>query len=201
VTAPGDARRREILEVALDLAGRDGLDAVSLGRLAAEAKVSKSGIAGLFGSKAALQLAAIDAARDEFVGRVLATSEGARGLERLRSLVLAWTDYLDARPYGCFFSAAALEWDGRPGPQRDAIAAVTRRGFDVLREEVTLARRLGELEEATDDVQLVFELHSYIVEANLARQLLGDPAAFDRARRAIASRLQAASCSSLGSER
>lgn len=192
MTAPGDARRRDILDAALRLSGRDGLDGISLGRLAAEAQISKSGIAGLFGNKTALQLATIDAARDEFIERVLATPKGERGLERLRSLLSAWTDFLDARPHGCFFSAAALEWDGRPGPQRDAIAAVTRQGFDALLEEVTLARRLGELQDATDDAQLVFELHSYIGEANLARQLMNDPNAFDRARRAIDTRLQAA---------
>ena len=91
MTAPGDARRRAVVDVALDLAGREGLDAISLGRLAGEASVSKSSIAGLFGNKVGLQLAAIEAARAEFNRRVLATSEGVRGLERMRSLLTAWT--------------------------------------------------------------------------------------------------------------
>ncbi|MFE7836984.1 TetR family transcriptional regulator C-terminal domain-containing protein [Streptomyces sp. NPDC057474] len=90
---------------------------------------------------------------------------------------------------GCFFAAAAHEFDARPGPVRDALRNGLRRGLQVAAEQLRLAVRLGELVPDTDIDQLVFELHGAILESKLTRQLLGDPKARDRARRAIRDRL------------
>ncbi|MGK5531690.1 TetR/AcrR family transcriptional regulator [Streptomyces sp. URMC 129] len=193
MTRRGDQHRREILERATHLASVEGLEGVTMGRLAAALGISKGGVQALFGTKQDLQLAIVAAAVDMFRQRVLTPAEqAAEGLPRLRALFEAWIDYLDFFEGGCFFSAAALEFDGRPGPVRDAILDAARTAYDAAAGQVRLACRLGELPPGTDPEQLVFELHGSVLAANHARQLLHRADAFDRARRAVRDRLDRA---------
>jgi AcrR family transcriptional regulator len=184
--------RDSILALAAQRASLDGLDGLTLGGLAEQLGISKGGIQGLFGSKQQLQLATMDTAAGIFEQRVLALDDRIEdGLPRLRVLMDAWIDYLeDAFEGGCFFCAAAVELDGRPGPLRDALLAFVQRTRRVVRHEVRLAQRLGELNEDVDPDQLTFELHATILEANFSRQLFGDERSLDRARSAIAARLR-----------
>jgi AcrR family transcriptional regulator len=187
MTRPGDDRRAAVLDRAVHLASVEGLEGLTLGRLAAELDTSKSGLQTLFGTKQDLQLAIVAAARQVFEQAVLRPAEAVDdGLPRLRALLDGWIDYLDTFEGGCFFTAAASEFDGRPGPVRDAIADLANDGHDVLRRQAKLACRLGELPADTDVEQLVFELHAVTLQANLEHQLLGRPDAYERARRAIA---------------
>jgi AcrR family transcriptional regulator len=192
-------RRDSILALAAQRASLDGLDGLTLGGLAEQLGISKGGIQGLFGSKEQLQLATVDTAVGIFEQRVLALDERIDdGLPRLRVLMDAWIDYLeDAFEGGCFFCAAAVELDGRPGPLRDALLAFVQRTRRIVRHEVRLAQRLGELSEDVDPDQLTFELHATILEANFSRQLFGDKRSLDRARSAIAARLQEAEPASM----
>lgn len=192
-TRPGDQRRRAVLERATQLASVEGLERISLGELAGALGMSKSGVQGLFGTKLELQLAVVAAATDVFTRRVLQTAESADdGLARARALLDAWIDYLDDFEGGCFFLAAASEYDSRPGPIRDAIAQVASTGYDILRKQLRLAVRLGEIDANTDLEQLIFEVHGAVLQANYARRLLGQADAYDRARHAIDARLDLA---------
>ncbi|WP_326595437.1 TetR/AcrR family transcriptional regulator [Streptomyces sp. NBC_01803] len=192
-TRRGDERRRAILRRATHLASVEGLEGVTLGRLATELGISKGGLQALFGTKQELQLAIVGAAVEVFQERVLDPAERAPdGLPRLRALLGAWIDYLEVFEGGCFFTAAAAEFDGREGPVRDAILLLALAAHDLAGTHVRLAVRLGELAPDTDADQLVFELHGAILAANQARQLLGRPDALDRARRAVRDRLDRA---------
>ena len=177
---------------AVDIGSAEGLETLSIGRLAGEAGMSKSGVAGQFGSKRGLQLAAIEAANQRFREEVWdpVASEPA-GLPRLRALMESWISYLEREvfPGGCFLTAAAIEYDDRPGPVREAIAKAWRLWLDVLEREVAAAQRAGDLDDGPDPAQLAFELHSAVLGGNFARQLLGgaDPLAPSRA--AVASML------------
>jgi AcrR family transcriptional regulator len=177
----------------------DGLEGLTLGGLAEELGISKGGIQGLFGTKQQLQLATMETAAGIFEQRVLALDERLEdGLPRLRALMNAWIDYLDdAFEGGCFFCAATVELDGRPGPLRDALLAFVQRTRRAVRHEAHLAQRLGELREDVDPDQLTFELHATILEANFSRQLFGDERSLDRARRSVATRLQEAESASI----
>src|SRR6266540_4488469 len=189
-TRPGDERRRAVLERAMHLASVEGLEGISLGELATALGMSKSGVQGLFGTKQDLQLEIVAAAMEVFAQRVLREAERADdGLPRLRALLDAWIDYLDTFEGGCFFFAAATEFDGRAGPIRDAVADVAATGYETLRKQIRLARRLGELDPDTDVEQLIFEFHGAVLQANYARRLLDQPDAYDRARRAIRERI------------
>ncbi|MEV4113253.1 TetR/AcrR family transcriptional regulator [Nonomuraea sp. NPDC049695] len=192
-TRPGDERRRAILERALNVATLDGLEGITLGKLATTLGISKSGVQGLFGTKQELQLEIVAAATQVFEERVLRVAERADdGLPRLRALADAWIGYLDTFDGGCFFCAVAPEFDGREGPVRDAIAEVALTSDKILHKQIRLAQRLGELAGDLDAEQLIFEIHAAVLQANYARRLLGRADAYDRARRAIHDRLDRA---------
>lgn len=186
MTRTGDARRMAIVDRAMHVASVEGLEGLTLGRLADVLHTSKSGIQTLFGTKQDLQLAIVAAAAEVFERDVLQPAgQQPAGLTRLRALLSLWIDYLETFAGGCLFVAAASELDGRPGPVRDAVAAAVVRADALLQRDIDLALRLRELPPDTDAGQLVFELHAMVLQANHDRQLLGRGDAPARARNAV----------------
>src|SRR3984885_8459660 len=99
--------RRAILRKAVNIASVEGLEGLTIGRLASALRISKSGLFAHFGSKEDLQCAVVDEARAIFVARVVRPAYGFRGLNRLRALCENWLSYGERKvfPGGCFFSA------------------------------------------------------------------------------------------------
>src|SRR3954470_22196712 len=111
--------RDSILERAVDLASTDGLEGLTIGRLASQMEMSKSGLFGHFGSKEELQLATIEAARRRFISEVIAPGRDTEpGLEQLRALSDSYVGYMERQvfPGGCFWASVTAEFDNRPGP-------------------------------------------------------------------------------------
>lgn len=188
--------RRDILRNAVDIASAEGLEGLSIGRLATELKMSKTGIFAHFGSKEQLQLATIDAAKQIFTEQVVQPSlRHPRGIARLRAMLENWIGYVERIVFrgGCFFAAAAAEFDSRPGAVRDEIAGLTKAWVAALQDEIVFGRSAREMLASVDPVQLAFELHAYVQEANWAFKLFNDKSAFSHARKAIAGSLAAAS--------
>lgn len=178
---PRGSTRQAVLERAIDLASTEGLEGLTIGRLAAEMEMSKSGLFRHFGSKEELQLATIDAAAQRYAEEVVAPAlELPKGKRRLRALCERYLDHLEQRVFagGCFFAACATEFDDRPGPVRDRVSEMMASWLALLAGE---AERAG----ADDPAQLAFELHSVVLAANLRSRLLRDPNAFVHARAAV----------------
>jgi AcrR family transcriptional regulator len=192
--ARGDRTRQAILEKAVQVASAEGLEGLSIGRLAGDLGVSKSGLFAHFGSKSDLQVATVQAARRIFVDEVLGRAVPYGGIDEVLSLTDAWLAYMEKEVFqgGCFFVAASVEFDSRPGPVRDEIAAMLSEWVMALEAAVQDAQEAGHLLAEADVQQLAFELHSLGMGANWAFQLYHDEAAFDRARGAIRTRLAAA---------
>jgi AcrR family transcriptional regulator len=191
--ARGDRTRQAILEVAVDVASAEGLEGLTIGRLASELSMSKSGLFAHFGSKEEMQLATVEAARDIFIREVIRPSfEAEKGLPRLWKLCDVWLAYVRTEVFrgGCFFAAAAAEFDGRPGLVRDRIAGIMKEWLATLRGSINEAREAGQLNADADPAQLAFELNALEMGANWAFQLYGDRQAFSRARDAILERLR-----------
>ena len=180
----GEQTRAAILDRAVDLASVEGLGGLTIGRLASDLEMSKSGLFRHFGSKQDLQLATVGAARDRFVAMVLAPASAAPdGAPRLRAMAEHYLDYLHSFPGGCFWGATASEFDDRPGPVRDAIAA----SLDAwMAELVRQASAAG----IGDPDRYAFELYAVVMAANARWRLTGDQGAFELARAALA-RLEA----------
>jgi AcrR family transcriptional regulator len=191
----GERSRSAILREAAHLATVEGIDGLSISRLADAVGMSKSGLFAHFGSKQELQLATIEAASAFFHDQVTEPAEGApTALERLRQLVENFLRYVEsAYPGGCFFASVAAEMDTRPGPVRDLAVRVTREWLELLETAVRDAQADGDLDRAEDAAQLAFEVDAYLLMANALYVAEQDPAPLERARRAIEGRLAAAS--------
>jgi AcrR family transcriptional regulator len=192
--ARGDRTRRTILDRAVQIASAEGLEGLSIGRLAEELGVSKSGLFAHFGSKTDLQVATVQTAREVFLDEVVAAARVGGGAQEIFSLTDAWLGYMEREVFrgGCFFSAASLEFDGRPGPVRDEIASMVSEWLMALEAAIQDAQEAGHVSVDLDPRQLAFELHSLGMGANWAFQLYQDREAFDRARAAIRQRVDAA---------
>ncbi|WP_327697952.1 TetR/AcrR family transcriptional regulator [Streptomyces sp. NBC_00459] len=191
--ARGDQTRQRILNHAMAIASQDGLEGLSIGRLATDLGVSKSGLFAHFGSKEELQTAVVTAACEVFGHEVIKPAlRTAPGLPRLILLCEGWLNYSERRvfPGGCFFYATGAEFDARPGRIRDQLARVRRDWLQLCEQTVEDAQRLGQLDAGVEPAQLVFELDALAAAGNSAALLLDDPVAYDRSRTGIRSRLR-----------
>jgi AcrR family transcriptional regulator len=183
--ARGMRSRAAILERSVQLASREGLEGLTIGKLAGEIEVNKSNVLALFGSKQELQLATLAAARGILIEQVIVPALASEeGLARLIALGEAWCDYLasDVFAGGCFLCAASTEMDGRPGPVRDAVAETMREWLSVLRTNIEAAVAAGQLVGEVDGARMAFRLNALGMAANWQRQLLEDPAGIEHAR-------------------
>jgi AcrR family transcriptional regulator len=192
-TSHGAKTRATILQTAADLASVDGLDGLSIGRLATELAMSKSGLFAHFGSKEDLQLATIEEARQRYTREVITPARAAgSGITRLLALCEAFLSYLERAvfPGGCFFASAMAEFDGKPpGPVRDRIAHCQDQWMTTLERTAQHAQERGELRTGSDPRQLAFELEAALLSANWYFHLFSDATYLDRARRAVRARL------------
>ena len=184
--AVGDTRA-DVLEVAVRRASIDGLDGVTIGRLADEVAMSKSGLHGMFGSKQELQAAVFERGVESFKREVWEPVAGREpGLPRLLALIDRWIAYHRRRalPGGCLVTTATIEFDARPGPLRDAVSATRRQMHAALAADVRTAIEAGDVPAETDPADAAFALYALASAASQAIQL-GEPGAAARARRCM----------------
>jgi AcrR family transcriptional regulator len=198
----GPVTRSRILEAALRVASVDGLEGISLGRVAADVGMSKSGLFAHFASKEQLQLDVIQAATERFEEIVVRPALAApRGEPRLRALFeqwLVWGQH-ESLPGGCVFVHAAVELDDRPGPARDALAASQRQWLATIARAVRIAIGEGHFRQDVDAEQFAFQVYGLVLGANQLRRLLDDPQADARVRRGFDTLVQAARVSAADS--
>jgi AcrR family transcriptional regulator len=184
----GNETRRLVLARAVRIASVEGLGGLSLGRLATELELSKSGVFALFGSKEELQLATVRAAqriyRDTVIDPVLRVPPG---LGQLWALAETWLEYSRTRVFagGCFFYAVGAEFDAQPGRIRDELADCGRIWHGIVRDLFEAARQAGELRPDSDLEQLAFELLAFLEYANALSLLHGSDAPYARASRSV----------------
>lgn len=187
--------RQAILEHAARVGSAEGLEAVSLQRLADDLGISKSGLFAHFGSKEELHLATIEAAAQVFVDEVIRPALAApRGVGRVWALCDSWLSYLERGvfPGGCFFWAVAEEYDSRPGPVRDSVLEKKAYWSYSLERAVREAQEAGEIAGTVDPEQLAWELDSLLGGVNSGFKGGDGRRALERGRRAIRDRLHAA---------
>jgi AcrR family transcriptional regulator len=184
----GDQTRQAILDRAVGLASAVGLEGLTIGRLAGDLELSKSGIFAHFQSKEALQVQVLEAAAARFVEVVLKPAlQAPRGEPRVRALFERWLAWPKAvpQPGGCLFVAASIELDDKPGPARDLLVKLQQDWLDVLAVAVRTAIAEGHFRKSTDAEQFAFELYGTMLMCHQAMRLLRDPKAVARARKAF----------------
>ena len=188
----GERTRQAILSHACRLASAEGLEAVSLQRLATDLGISKSGLFAHFGSKEELQLATVEEAGRIFADEVLRPGlRPAAGLGRLWAMCNSYLSYLKrcVFPGGCFFEAAVAEFDSRPGAVRDAVVEKRRYWSASLARAIRDAQAAGEVKPEVDPEQLAWELNCLLIGTNGSFVIEGADVVFERARHAIRDRL------------
>jgi AcrR family transcriptional regulator len=193
--ADGEQTRATILDAATKLATIEGLDGLSIGRLADEIGMSKSGLYAHFGSKEELQLAAIDTAVEIFDREVIGPArEPDTAFGRLEALCDLFLGYLEKPvfPGGCFFASAAAELDTHPGVVRERLVEVLGAWLALIERRVRKAQEAGELDPNEDAALLAFELDAFMKMGNSVALLHGGPTGLEQARRAIHARLERA---------
>jgi AcrR family transcriptional regulator len=181
----GEETRQAILARAFELATVVGVSHVTIGRLAEETKLSKSGLFAHFGSKEALDVAIVEEASRQFVQSVMVPAlREPRGEPRVRALFENWIAW-GQRPGGCFFVGACAELDDRPGPPRDALIRASRDWIDELAKAARIAVREGHFAASTDAEQFAFELYGIMLSCHQFSRFLREPDALARARAAF----------------
>ncbi|GAB2675609.1 TetR/AcrR family transcriptional regulator [Thalassiella azotivora] len=173
--------RRKAARAAADVATTTGLDSITVGSLAAATGLSKSGILTVFADRQQIQVAAVAEARRVYRDAVIAPAwTAAPGRARLIALVDSWVRYLRDRvfPGGCFVAATTVEFGHRDGPVADAVRRLKREWLDLLEAELVVA---GSADPVTD----AWRVDAYLAAANAHRELFGEDAVLDRARRLV----------------
>jgi len=192
----GEATRERIVDRAWRLASRDGLAGLSLGRLATELGLSKSGLFAHFGSKQELEIEVLRMASEHFVAEVVRPAlKAARGTPRLRQLFKNWIAWANdpAVPGGCVFLAAAAELDDGAGPQRDFLVTNQAAFVATLSKAARIAVEEGQLRADLDCEQFAFEMLGISLAYHHMRRLLRHPKAEARASAAFEALLRASS--------
>jgi AcrR family transcriptional regulator len=193
VLTKGERTRQAILDTAAALATQEGLEPLSIARLAEATGMSKSGLFAHFGSKEELQLATVDHAAEMFVNEVISPARSApRGLARVWALCDHMIDYVERQvfPGGCFFACTSFEFNHKPGPVRDRIEKMIRSWLSYLEHAVEQAQEAGELDPHLSARETAFQLDAFAQSANAQFQLFRDPRVFEEARRATHDRLE-----------
>ncbi len=180
----GELTRAAILDVALDLASRDGLEGLTIGLLADKMNMSKSGVFAHFGSREDLQMEVLKLYHHRFEQEVFFPSvKEPRGIERLRSMFARWVKRVSVEiALGCIYISGAVEYDDRPGPIREELVSMVKAWQGALLRCVRQAIDTGDLKADSDAQQLVYEMYGLILALHHDARFLRMPGSVDRAR-------------------
>ena len=184
----GAATRDRIVASALRVASVEGLEGITIGRLAGELGLSKSGLFAHFKSKEELQLAVLRAATDAFTDVVVRPALAApRGEPRVRALFERWLDWEShvSVPGGCVFMHLSVELDDQPGPARDALVMAQEWWIEAIAKAVKLAVTIGDFRPETEPDLFAFQMHGILHAYYHSKRLLRHADAQSRARRAF----------------
>ena len=179
----GQQTKAAIVDAALGLATQIGLEGLSIGALAEVTQMSKSGVFAHFGSREELQISVIREYHQRFEQEVFypALSE-ARGLPRLRAMFANWMKRTSVElDSGCIYISGAVEFDDRPGPVRDALASSVQTWHSAMKRAIAIAKQEGHLDAATDEEQMLFEIHGLILALHYEARFLKNPGSIARA--------------------
>lgn len=179
----GELTRAAILDVALQLASREGLEGLTIGLLADKMKMSKSGVFAHFGSREDLQIEVVKLYHQRFEQEVFYPSiQDPRGLPRLEAMFARWITRVTVEiASGCIYISGAVEYDDRPGEIRDQLVAMVCAWQQALCRAVVQAIDAGQLRAEVDPEQIVYEMYGLILALHHDARFLKKPGSVERA--------------------
>ena len=123
-----------ILEKGLAVATQFSLEAVTIGGLAKEMNMSKSGLFAHFQSKENLQVEILNYAAKHFTDNVITPAlKVERGIPRIKAIVENWINWGNMFSGGCIFVDATTEFNSRPGNIQNIVFEQQRQWVNVLK--------------------------------------------------------------------
>jgi AcrR family transcriptional regulator len=179
----GQQTKAAIVDAALGLATQIGLEGLSIGALAEVTQMSKSGVFAHFGSREELQISVVREYHQRFEQEVFYPAMSQpRGLPRLRAMFANWMQRTSVElDSGCIYISGAVEFDDRPGPVRDALAWSVQTWHSAMKRAIAIAKEEGHLDDATDEEQMLFEIHGLILALHYEARFLKNPGSIARA--------------------
>jgi AcrR family transcriptional regulator len=179
----GELTRAAILDVALSLASRDGLEGLTIGLLADKMNMSKSGVFAHFGSREDLQIEVLKLYHQKFEQEVFYPAmKEPRGLPRLEAMFGHWVKRVTVEiASGCIYISGAAEYDDRPGAIREELVRMVQAWQLALYRCVEQAVEMGHLRPETDPQQLVYEMYGLILALHHDARFIQRPGSVARA--------------------
>jgi len=183
----GQETKTAILDEALTIASRVGFTGLTIGQLAEQTGMSKSGLFAHFQSKEQLQLQTLAHARRKFVDTTIRPALAvSRGEKRVRELFERWVVWeTEVLPGGCIFVTGSVEFDDQPGPMRDALVSDQRDWLETVATVASTAVSEGDFRADLDPQQFAFEVQGLTLGYHHSARLLDDPRAMNRVRTAF----------------
>ena len=192
----GEQTRQAVIDHALKLATQIGFQGLTIGRLAEDLGMSKSGLFAHFGAKEDLQIEVLKSAVERFVEKVVRPALAApRGEPRIRAIFernVEWERSWDKLPGGCPIVAASIELDDCPGRARDFLVQSQRDWAETLANAARAAVREGHFRADLDCDQFAYDFSGIMLAYHHAARLMKDPRARERATTAFESLLRTA---------
>jgi AcrR family transcriptional regulator len=168
--------KRAILQKGLEMASHLSLEALTIGLLAKEMNISKSGLFAHFKSKENLQLEILDYAAQHFTREViLPVLKAERGIPRIRAIVENWIKWGSKFKGGCIFVTATTEFNDRPGNIQNKLFNQQKQWVRVLRKIGESAIKAGDIKPESDCEQFAYDLYSLVLGHYYYSQLIEDP--------------------------
>ncbi len=179
----GELTRAAILDMALELSSRDGLEGLTIGLLAEKMKMSKSGVFAHFGSREDLQIEVVRLYHHRFEQEVFYPSiKEPRGLQRLQGMFARWVKLVSVEiALGCIYISGAVEYDDRPGAIRDHLVAMVQAWRDALHRCINQSMEMGHLRDDINVEQMVYEIYGLILALHHDARFLKIPGSVERA--------------------
>lgn len=173
--AKGKETKMAILEAGLDMASKLGLEGVSIGALAKETNMSKSGLFAHFQSKENLQIEILEYAARIFSENVIVPALAREGgIPRIKALINNWIKWSDDLTGGCIFVTASADYSDRPGKVRECLIKQQEDWIDFLCRIAESAIRVGDFRNDIECEQFAFDLYSLLLGFHLYDTLLDD---------------------------
>ena len=173
--------REVILNTAMKMVSRWGIEGLTIGELAKAVGMSKSGLFAHFGGKDQLQLDVLKSATEHFVDAVMRPAfKASRGEPRIVAMVGNWIDHLNddsSLPGGSILIAASIEVDDRPGALRDFVKKAQLDLIHNIERAALISVEEGHFRPDLDVEQFAWSLYSFVLGYHHFKRMLEDPKA------------------------
>ena len=171
----GTNTKTDILSQGLEMASQVGLECITIGLLAKETSLSKSGLFAHFKSKENLQLEILKYAAEDFTKNVILPAlEVKAGILRINSFVNNWIDWSGKITGGCIFVTAGIEYSDRPGKVRNLLLQQQEQWIDTVKRIAISAVKAGDFKQDIDVEQFAFDIYSMLLGFHYYHKLLND---------------------------